>query len=308
MSPSTEPLDVLWSLWAELGVPGIVHEHGNVSIDPEPLLVYTPYLAHKDPRLMEMVWAWCAGHHAALGTARVRRLHGAVADSVAAAFEEFVGALKTVVDVRWPASGPPALTLNANDLRPLGLPVHRPALAWFRARAAMGIGSRSDLLCVFLSAREHQELRAAELVRYGYSRRVIDDVLTSWADSGLLRAREVSGTSHYTLARPDSWRAALEAENLRWLDSLALLEFLACFVELRALQDEPDIVRRVGASKMRARIAPLASRKRLSLPVVDGRPDGFERMIDVLDVAWRGEDPSQNAPDLTRPVAEAADR
>lgn len=293
MTNESDILDLLWSFWTELGIPGVIHDHRRIAIDPEPLLLFTPYLASGDARLMEMVWTWCARHHGQIGTARLRRLHGQAPVAVREAFDRFSAVLQTGVRVRWPASSePPGMELEPATLRPLELPLSRPSLVWLRARAILGAGSRADLLCAFL-ASSRPELRAVELEPVGYSRRVIDDVLGTWVDAGMLSATRLSGVSHYALVRPQSWLDALGALQVRWVDLQALLELLTARVDLGARADAPDIVRRIEAAKARDAVQDLAARKRLALPAVDGNPQAFDQMLAFLDRAWRDEDPAR---------------
>ncbi len=54
--------DLAWSLWTELGVPGVIRRHASLVVDPEPLLVATPELARTDQRLQDEVLRWWKAH------------------------------------------------------------------------------------------------------------------------------------------------------------------------------------------------------------------------------------------------------
>jgi hypothetical protein len=64
-------LDLLWSAWTELGVPGVERTHQRFAIDPDPLIVFTPALAKDDPRLVEQAAAWCGRHGAVVSKTRL---------------------------------------------------------------------------------------------------------------------------------------------------------------------------------------------------------------------------------------------
>jgi hypothetical protein len=48
-------IDLAWSLWTGLGVPGQIDNHGDCAVDPEPLILFTAGLRDADPRC-----AWTA--------------------------------------------------------------------------------------------------------------------------------------------------------------------------------------------------------------------------------------------------------
>ena len=66
-------IDLGWSLWTELGVPGVIRRHAHVAIDPEPLIVFSPWLLRHDARLQEEVVRWCVAHADRISASR---LHG----------------------------------------------------------------------------------------------------------------------------------------------------------------------------------------------------------------------------------------
>jgi hypothetical protein len=55
-------IDLAWSLWRELGVPGPVRRHEGWLVVPEPLIVFTAALGDRDRRLRDNAVAWCAAH------------------------------------------------------------------------------------------------------------------------------------------------------------------------------------------------------------------------------------------------------
>ena len=68
-------LDLLWSLWEELGVSGVVpRRHGDVFIDPEPLILFTALHGDLDPRLRDESIDWAITYGNYVSKARIKRL------------------------------------------------------------------------------------------------------------------------------------------------------------------------------------------------------------------------------------------
>ena len=63
-----------WSLWTELGVRGVVRNHSDCAIDPEPLILFTSRLRNSDPRLRDESIDWCIRNLRFLSVARIRNL------------------------------------------------------------------------------------------------------------------------------------------------------------------------------------------------------------------------------------------
>src|SRR5688572_16830713 len=82
-------LDLLWSAWAELGVPGPQRTHRRSVSDPEPLIVFTPALALDDPRLLEQAAAWCERYGDFVSKTRLDGLARAAPPEVGSAFIAF---------------------------------------------------------------------------------------------------------------------------------------------------------------------------------------------------------------------------
>src|SRR5438128_8988025 len=52
-------LDLVWSLWAELGVSSWIRRHQQWAIDPEPLILFTVQIGDADRRLRDEALDWC---------------------------------------------------------------------------------------------------------------------------------------------------------------------------------------------------------------------------------------------------------
>ena len=67
-------LDLAWSLWAGLGVPGQIDRHADHAIDPEALIVFTAALGDEDHRLRDEATDWCIRYGSLISGARLKNL------------------------------------------------------------------------------------------------------------------------------------------------------------------------------------------------------------------------------------------
>ena len=67
-------LELLWSLWSELGVHGWERKHCGWWIDPEALIVFTATLDPANPRLRDEAMASCLGHRRLQSNVRIKSL------------------------------------------------------------------------------------------------------------------------------------------------------------------------------------------------------------------------------------------
>ena len=66
--------DLAWSLWAELGVEGVVRRHDWQAIDLEPLIIFTAKLGDTDHRLRASTIDWCITNSRFASAFRLRNL------------------------------------------------------------------------------------------------------------------------------------------------------------------------------------------------------------------------------------------
>jgi len=268
-------------LWTELGIPGVVRHHRHVVIDPEPLVLWSPAVVEGDPRLRDLVFAWCASYGARLSTSRLRALGRRLPESFRRAFAGFARALAEASTVRWP-SGPGAGDWpRPTEQRDVPLPVERPSLLRFRLRALAGVGARADTLHHILAAWP-EPVTAAEVAAGGYGKRNVSRLLGELAEAGILAGHRRGNRIDYHLRSPallGRLVAAGEARDLPWVD---LLDLLARVLDLETSWTErSDTARRVQAHKVRLEIAPLAASVGLiSPPITEGERDAFSAVLD----------------------------
>jgi len=247
-------VELAWSLWTELGVPGVVRRHDDCAIDPEPLLVWTPAVVAEEPRLGELVHAWVAQHGEWLSWTRVQGLRRRFPESSWRAFED------AALPLGPRAKGPPGggePDASRRDRIPSSLPMDRPSLLRLRARALCGVGARADVLCELLG-RPPVWTSAADLAGLGYSKRSAARVLADFGTAGIAEIQARDNVHRFRLRSVPSLETILgrAVTRIAW-DKL--LPFLSDLLDsLERIADRPDAVQRVEGHKLRERVAPVA--------------------------------------------------
>ena len=251
------PLDLVWSLWSELGVPGPRREHRRAIVDPERLLTVTPWFARGDARLSDLVFAWCIRHGARLSSSRLTALVRGAHPNVKFAAEAFLAELAT--------AGVPLVPFEPLSTAPgrvdRDLPIHtgRPALLRFRMRALVGIGARADVLVAQLSAPDTWMTAASLVDEVGMAKRHIARVLAEFAEGTIAHARQRGNVREFQLVNA---RALAEAVALapdavfpRWG---AVFEWMHLTDELCALPADRPATIQVEVARRREALFSLA--------------------------------------------------
>src|SRR5947209_20207308 len=82
-------LDLVWSLWAELGVSSWTRRHQQWAIDPEPLILFTAHISGADRRLRDEALDWCIRYGSYISASRLRNLLKVAPPEQQTAFETF---------------------------------------------------------------------------------------------------------------------------------------------------------------------------------------------------------------------------
>jgi len=191
-------LDLVWSLWAELGVSSWTRRHQQWAVDPEPLIVFTARVSEMDRRLRDEAIDWCIRYGRYLSATRLRNLVKDEPGGVSAAFETFAAIVNAHSSLNWPSKG------DAPEYRPTGRSslssFAAPALIVLRLRALFGVAARADILRVLI-AQPGRPFAASDLVPdVNYTKRNIDNALDSLAMAGLLDVKLVRNQHQYRLA------------------------------------------------------------------------------------------------------------
>jgi hypothetical protein len=256
-----------WSVWSELGVPGVIRHHGHVAIDPEPLIVVSPWLFRDDARLQQEVVRWCVAHADRISASRLHGLLKTSSPDVSSAFQAFTTTLQSH-GVLWAKTAAKTTETQTTTTKPLALPTTRPALIRLRLRALAGVGARADVLAELLG-HHGGWLIASDLNHLGYSKRNIARVFGELADAGIVESRADKNAVSFKLTTPLLGQL-LHGQQLAWPAWAALLAFVEDAQRLCDVEGKSEVVRRVAAPKAAARFEIACAALDLKRPVVSG--------------------------------------
>ena len=267
-----------WSLFTELGVPGVARNHQGIALDPEPIVVVAPSLFELDPRLRDQVYGWCASHASRLSVSRLQGLYKGLPEPGRKAFHGLAATLRAHAKVRWPDGGERPWA-RPPEVKARRLPLERPALLRFRARALCGVGGRADVICELIG-RSSEWTRASDLVELGYSKRSIAGILSDLAEAGLAKQVLEGNALTFQLTNPEDLRQVLATDDLGYPRWRLIVMAVHWFLDLASLEDTSAPVRRVDANKRREPLRKLADQMRLdSPPATRGNPQAWEDLM-----------------------------
>jgi DNA-binding transcriptional ArsR family regulator len=192
---------LVWSLWTELGVRGVVRNHSDCSIDPEPLILFTSLLKGADPRLRDESIDWCISNLKLLSVARLRNLLKEVNQDSHDDFYEYASIINSNSPARWPL-GKSTLPKKFRRSKKSALSdLGRPALIHLRLRSLFGVGARAEIIAALL-ARPGLDMSSADLARLNkYTKRNVADIMESLKIGGLVKATRTGNQVRYRLDR-----------------------------------------------------------------------------------------------------------
>lgn len=258
-------VDLGWSLWTELGVPGVIRKHAHVALDPEPLIVFSPWLFRGDARLQEQVVRWCVAHADRISASRLHGLLKVASPDVVASFAVLAMTLRTH-GVPW-ITGKTAVPVSST--KPLAMPTARPALIRLRLRTLAGIGARADVLAELLG-HDGSWLIASDLKHLGYSKRNVARILAELADAGVARARTARNAVAYALQAPALLAQLLNGQQLAWPAWAIVFAFVEKLQRMSVDDGKSEAVRRVAGATAAARFAEASATLGLEGPVASG--------------------------------------
>ena len=274
-------VDLAWSLWTELGIPGVRRRHASVVVDPEPLLVATPELARIDQRLQEEVLRWWGAHADRLSVSRVAGLAAMLSPGPRERFTAFSERRGRGANPTRRAARAVAAVRERSSAR---LPVERPSLLRLRMRALCGVGARADVLTSLLLGRP-QWASASQLATSGYSKRTVARILTELADAGVAVRRADGNALRFRIADPESLSLIVVDGGMTEPDWPRVFAVLSELLELARLGDKSPQVMRVAAHSARESIAATCAQLDWEPPpATRGVPSAWD---DVL--AWGAE-------------------
>src|SRR5207245_4117658 len=177
-------LDLLWSLWVELGGSGWARRHPFTAIDVEPLIVATAQLVQADARLLQEALAWCVSNVRLVSVARFRNLLATADEDAKKHFGSFAAAVNKYGRATWPGEGEPL------ELRPVAASprpeMTRPALLQLRLRAIFGVSARAEVTRLLLAEPTRYQTISELAMRAEYGRDNIADTLESLRSAGIV--------------------------------------------------------------------------------------------------------------------------
>ncbi|MBI4322463.1 MAG: hypothetical protein HY675_28555 [Chloroflexi bacterium] len=281
-------IDLAWSLWAEMGVPGWVRRHQDWALDPEPLMLFTALLGDSDPRLRDECIRWCVRNASYISSTRLKNLLRTASPALQERWGPFAAAVNVLGGFTWP---------NATEPQPVGRSLReerqeyslddfrRPALISLRLRSTMGVGARSEILLYFV-ARPGVRGTAADLSEVAhYSKRNVEKELEALRKAGMLGVERRRNRLEHFVSQPESlllFAAPRPSFFPRWD---------AIFVVLGALLEYEERViamdRAVAAVEARRLLREVASAVRqANLPAPPGEVAG--RTVPVSLLQWGG--------------------
>ncbi|MEZ4271564.1 MAG: hypothetical protein R3C68_09070 [Myxococcota bacterium] len=242
--PRSATLELLWSLWSEMGVPGLQRSHASSAIDPEPLIAWTPQLAGGDARLLGLALDWCIANHDQVARIRLPGIAKTLPASAARALAGFNGAL-VKHGVQWRPTAE-ASRLDSSR-KTVALPLERPALVRFRIRALCGVKARAEILALLLAAGRNDG-DAAQLTPVGIARRSVERVLSNLTAAGLVVARGTQRRHRFRLHDAAAFKRLVGGGGLGWVNWNDALAFVAEVNSLWEQRKARPAVRRVNAA------------------------------------------------------------
>lgn len=195
-------LDLLWSLWAELGVPGWTRRHQNWAIDPEPLILFTALVGESDPRLRDESINWCARNARFIASTRLRNLLRSAPSALKDRWGTYAATVNAHGGVAWPDASEPLVLKSSVKT---GLDDFRlRALISLRLRTTLGVSARSEILLYFVA---HPDARAAAAdlsAVVHYSKRNVEKELEALRKAGLLDTERRRNRLEHFVVRPES--------------------------------------------------------------------------------------------------------
>ncbi len=268
-----------WSLWTELGAPGLTRDHTETAIDPEALIVATPSLAAKEPRLLDLAMLWCMEHAHRLNTTRLQGLLKLLPDEAIPRFHAFAATFNANTGGTWPSGGLIA-SPGSPSPREIPIPWDRPALLRLRARALFGVGTRADVICDLL-AQPEQPVTAEDLSGGGHTKRNVARILADLADAGTVQDLREGNARSFRLSDPHALARVLGGIPDDLPAWTPILNFTLLALRLRKIQDLPPSARRVEAHMLREALAPSAQRLHLEAPPqTKGDPAAWDQLLD----------------------------
>ncbi|HET7467170.1 MAG TPA: hypothetical protein VFL29_10910 [Candidatus Dormibacteraeota bacterium] len=234
---TTLALDLVRSLWAELGIGGSPCRHDWQAIDLEPLIIFTASLAATDDVFISRTIRWCAINATYISSSRLRNLARRFTPATRDAAEKFM----RVVHAR-----------AKEDLENGEFPdLKRPSLIQLRLRALVGVGARAEVLRLMLAEPSEQRDKNELIDGSGMAATVCELALDALTAAGITKAEVAGAGATYRLSRPGDLAIAVSGVPVAFPDWVAILMLIDA-IRAYASTDEDQAHRASAAKKLSA--------------------------------------------------------
>ena len=326
-------LEFAWDEWAQMGVLSAAKRQSRWAQDPEALLLLTLEIARDDPRLFDEVLDWLVRNEALISVRRLRRLcDGPEDDRLTAAVLEWVArqrrphastrhlesneaeaealfrgadlpALRT--DPVFSAFGfnrPPAEPSRKSREPDLTAPINFA----FRLRQLLGVAARAEAVRYLLTADIESATVADVAKSSGYSKRNVQEALTSLQAAGTATLASNGGEQRFMLDR-SRWAHLLDLEPRElpiyrdWPTLFGALRRILHWLRRPDLEALSDYLRNSQAADLLDVVRPELSRAGVLMPARLGGERTWIDLEETIEYAllWLAPDSGTNG----RPAA-----
>ena len=256
MTPASNTLEesaltLAWSMWAELGVPGVIRNHAGCSIDPEALLLLTAALAATDPRLRDESLDCLHNLIPYVWTSRLKVLLRTATPHVRECFEKYAATFNasSKSSTRLPQEKKVAPWRFQRTHKSRELRFDSQGLMYLRTRALLGVGVKADAM-VTLLCKPHSGWLASELSQsLGTAKRVVSNVLLDFEQAGAIQSVKEANRLRYQLAKERDMTALLGPLPARHPAWGKIVSFITTIANIGGQRTRTaDVVLRVDAS------------------------------------------------------------
>lgn len=198
---ASSALELVRSLWVELGVGHTSRGHEWQAIDLEPLIVFTAFCAAADTRLRVSTIEWCVANSRHVSGLRLHHFSQRAGPSTRRAVERYVASIVAATthaargDVQPDASRRHAGAVETPDLS-------RPSLIQLRLRALVGVSARAEVLRLLLADPERPRTASSLVGPAGYGRSGLAQALEMLTMAGITGVERAGNRTVYRLIRP----------------------------------------------------------------------------------------------------------
>ena len=258
-------LELAWSLWTGLGVPGQIDRHYEHAIDPESLIVFTAALGDEDPRLRDEATDWCIRYGSLISGARLKNLVSRESEFVKERYGEFAATVAEHTPLNWPEQ------TTARKYSPRERPkIHifnRASQLVLRLRGFLGTTARAEVIRAFL-ALPGAAFSAADLAaETHFTKRNVAQILDALRLAGMVQTMPHRNQLQYRLSEEHAGRlrdllAPMPSVFIRWPYALhvitaaieAMKQFELSSRVVRAVEIR-SVVEKLNTSIYNARLA-----------------------------------------------------